>query len=220
MRDVTTLPEHKQWGGDIHLESLVECVFPIVMGGSIPADYRYLLYSALKAEFPQLTERGWSFLPIAGEPQGDLLELRADRQYELAVRMPRVDLQFVEGMSKHAVRIGNHIIVLGEPRVRPIRPAPVLRSDLVIITSDDETRGVRGIEYGMHIGKRLGAMLGHLDFGVKIGDRRRIHIRGTRCFGHVVTVLSVSNDESLKLQRHGLGESRAMGCGVFEPLEP
>lgn len=190
---------------------------PILQGATVPLDYRYLVYSMLKKECrPNLTKRGWQLLPMFGRPRGDLLHFhRDDGLHALQLRLPVRDLGYLRNLEGRPLRVSQHLLIVGEVVIREPEPAPVLHSELVVITSDSDTRGVRGEEFGLHVGKRLGAMLGHLSFGVEFGERQRIHIAGQRLFGHPVTVKSLSDEESLRLQREGIGESRAMGCGVF-----
>lgn len=198
---------------------LVDAYLPISAGATVPLDYRYLVYSMLKHECrSDLTARGWQLLPIHGRVRGDLLHFhRHDGLHALRVRLPISDLGYLRKIEGRPVHVSQHLLIMGEVVLREMQPAPVLGAELVVVTSDAETRGVRGEEYGLHVGKRLGAMLGRLDFGAQIGKREAIHIAGSRCFGHSLRVMGLTDDESLLLQRVGIGEKRAMGCGVFEP---
>lgn len=181
---------------------MVEAYLPIREGATVPEDWRYLVYSMLKHECrPDITARGWQLLPIHGRKRGDLIHFhRDDGLHCLRLRVPVGDLGYLAKLEGRPVRVSQHLLILGEPCVREIARAPVLHSEIVVITSDEEDRGVRGEEYGLHVGKRLGAMLGHLDFGVDIGKR------------------TLTPEESARLQLEGIGESRGIGCGVFEPL--
>lgn len=194
------------------MREFIDVVYPIKMGGAIPSDYRYCVYSAVKSEHPDMTERGWKLCPIRGRRQGDLLELDAGES-ELRVRIPKSDTPHI-GLGS-VLRVSDFVLVLGEPYVQPLHSHPVITSDLVLVTSDDEPRGVRGIDYGVHIGKRVGVTLGHLGVGIEVGDRVPIHVSGARCFGHRVTLKGLSDEESIHLQSKGIGQKRAMGCGVF-----
>ncbi|MDZ7703321.1 MAG: type I-MYXAN CRISPR-associated protein Cas6/Cmx6 [Trueperaceae bacterium] len=190
----------------------IDVVYPIKMGGAIPYDHHYALHGAIKSEHVDFSERGWRPLRIKGARQGGLLELDAGES-ELRIRLPKSDTDHIDLGS--VLRISDFVLVLGDPYIQPIRPAPVLKSDVVLITSDDERWGVTGVDYGVHIGKRLGAMFGHLHFGVEVGDRRPVHVSGQKHHGNPVTVKGLSDDESIRLQVEGIGQKRAMGCGVF-----
>lgn len=190
---------------------------PVILGATVPEDHHYLLYSMLKAKCrSDITDRGWTFRPIMGRQVEDIirLDLGAGRP-SLIIRCPAEDLGYIHKIEGKDVRIGHHMIRLGEPVVRDIQPYHKLHCPLVMVTSDDESRGVRGVDFGAHVGKRLGAMLGHLNFGVDIGPRRAVHIAGSRCFGHPVTVKSLADQESMMIQGRGIGEKRGMGLGAF-----
>lgn len=154
---------------------------------------------------PPDTLRMWSML------------YREDGPPSLIIRCPLEDLGYIHKLEGKDIRVSHHMLRLGEPVVRDIEPHHKLRCPLVLVTSDDESRGVRGVDFGVHVGKRLGAMLGHLNFGVDVGTRRAVHIAGSRCFGHPVTVKSLTDEESVMLQCAGIGESRGMGLGAFWP---
>jgi len=194
------------------VNEFIDVVYPIEMGGAVPLDYRYCVYSAVKTSHHDMTERGWQLCPISGTREGDLLRLESGDS-EVRVRMPKADTAHVNIGS--VLRVSDFVLVLGDPFVQPIQPCPVLSSNLVIVTSDDEPRGVRGVDYGVHVGKRIGALLGHLGVGVEIGERRPMHVSGSRLFGHSVTIKGLSDNESIRLQSEGMGQKRAMGCGVF-----
>lgn len=195
----------------------VDVYLPIKAGNTIPLDWRYMTYSMIKQEIrSDLTQRGWQILPFFGRERGDILHFhREDGLQALRLRMPLEDVGYIHALVDRPVTIGGHLLILGEPVLRELAPKPVLHADLVLISSDKDTRGVRDMEFGMHVGKRLGAFLGRTTFGVQFGARRAIHIKGSRLFGHSVTVLGLTDDESLMLQRDGIGEARSMGCGVM-----
>lgn len=194
-------------------------VLPVILGATVPEDHHYLVYSMLKAKCRKdLTARGWTFAPLKGRRLDDIIHFhRKDGPPALVLRCPLADMSYVHKLASAEVRVSHHLLRFGDPVARDIEPCPVLRSPLVMVTSDAESSGVRGTNFGLHVGKRLGAMLGHLNFGVDIGPRRAVHIAGGRYFGHPVTVKSLTDQESIMLQCVGIGESRGMGLGAFWP---
>lgn len=194
-------------------------MLPVILGATVPEDHYYLVYSMLKTKCREdLTARGWTFRPLRGRQIEDMIHFhRKDGPPSLIIRCPMEDLGYIHKLEGKDIRVSHHLLRLGEPVVRDIEPHHKLHSPLVLVTSDDESRGVRGVDFGVHAGKRLGAMLGHLNFGVDVGPRRAVHIAGSRCFGHPVTVKSLTAEESMMLQCTGIGESRGMGLGAFWP---
>lgn len=195
----------------------VDAYLPIKAGTTVPLDWRYVTYSMLKQECrSDLTQRGWQILPFFGRQRGDLLHFhREDGLHAFRVRLPLEDLGYLRKLEDRPITIARNLLILGECVIRELESKPVLHSDLVLISSDKDTRGVRELEFGGHVGKRLGAMLGRTTFGIEFGPRHAVHIKGSRLFGHAVTVKGLRDDESLLLQREGIGEARSMSCGVF-----
>lgn len=197
-------------------QSQVELVFPVIAGATVPEDHYYLVHSMLKAVCrTDIGERGWTFAPLEGDEVGDLIRLRRGSAPAFTLRLPREDVGWAQKLTGERLRVGDHLIQLGEPIQRELEPAPCLVSPLVLITSDDQPRGTSGIDFGVRLGRRLGALLSRYDFGVEAGPRRHVHIKGSRCFGHPVIVKGLTDEESILLQEVGSGGRRAMGLGSF-----
>ena len=196
---------------------VAEVVIPVILGVTVPEDHYYLVHSLIKTRCRKdMTQRGWTFAPFQGRQVEDLIHFDKKRHSPaLVIRCPADDLGYVQKIASTDARVGNHLIRFGEPFIRQIEPCPVLTSPLVLVTSDSDTRGVKGTDFGMHVGKRLGAMLGRINFGVEFGPRRAVHIKGSRLFGHSVTIKGLTDKESIRLQIEGIGERRGMGLGAF-----
>ena len=50
------------------------------------------------------------------------------------------------------------------------------------------------------------------------GRRRIVRIKDKSVVGYAVRIAGLNDAESLRLQEHGLGGRRKMGCGVFVPV--
>jgi CRISPR-associated protein Cas6 len=49
-------------------------------------------------------------------------------------------------------------------------------------------------------------------------ERKTIKIKRFTVVGFALAIFDLSEEDSIKLQIHGLGGKRRMGCGVFVPL--
>jgi len=185
-------------------------------GGAVPEDHYYIVYSMLKSKIDGYKDKGVTFLPIDGDRSGDLIELDDSN---LILRCPEKHSGDIsQSIGDTFVKVGEHILRTGSVQKESLPESPVLKCELCLVTSDYDPRGVRRDELCFQVGKRLGARLGHLDFGCEIGHRRHVHISGTRCFGHTVTVKGVSDEESIALQSDGIGQKTAMGLGQFRSV--
>lgn len=203
-------------------DDLVE-VYADIRGASAPADHRYVLHSAIKTQCcRRLTERGWQLRALrGGVRRGDKLDFDVpDCDPTLELRVPKSDLDKVLDLTDAPLRLGSHILLVGEPRVRPVRPSNTLESDFVMICNERRApAGYRPAELGAKVGARLGAWFGHCDFGIGFGDRRSFQIDGDSYYGHPIKITALEPDESTFLQRHGLGARQSMGCGTFWPCD-
>jgi len=195
-----------------------------VRGASAPQDHRYLLHAAIKQNAcRRMTERGWKPRAIQGGRVTDEEALhfhRKDDPPALQMRVPADDLEEAMTLADQPLRLSQHILMLENPQVREVKPSNTLESDLVLVRNSSRApRGYRAPDLGIAIGKQLGAAFGHIDFGVAMGERRWVHIDGVRHFGHPVRVTALTDDESMWLQRNGLGRSLSMGCGTFWPCD-
>lgn len=181
-----------QWG---------DLEFEVTHGTGIPKDYHYILYSAVKSKYSSLTDDGWKVY----SKNGNVVIRCAEKYVEDAVGT----------LAEDFLRLGDDILRLGMASWDRIKPIPVMTSTPVIVTSDSEDRGVRPPDYHYHIGKRLGCLIESKNFGCDIHEREPVHIAGTRHFGHRVTIKGMSDKESILLQKRCIGESNAMGLGVF-----
>ena len=52
-----------------------------------------------------------------------------------------------------------------------------------------------------------------------IGERKTLTIHDKKVVGYSMQINGLSDVDSIRLQEHGLGGRRKMGCGFFEPTE-
>ena len=59
----------------------------------------------------------------------------------------------------------------------------------------------------------------HVRCETRLGQRRTFRIKDKQVVGFELVVAGLGADDSVKLQEHGLGGRRKMGCGMFVPGE-
>lgn len=193
----------------------VHLYFP-VLGTSIPFDHRYLLYAAINRTMEERTGDPWlrrqpfaSLIPIRGSYGNAKLFLRSGARFGL--RLPAAEVPAALELAGRELRIGAATIRAGAPRVFPIEPRPGLLSDLVT-TRNGQDEGRFDTEIARQL-DRIGVR-----GSIERGNRRFLTIRGRTIIGHELAVTGLTAEESLKLQIHGVGGRRRMGCGVFLPI--
>jgi CRISPR-associated protein Cas6 len=107
--------------------------------------------------------------------------------------------------------IGADALRVGVPHVQALRPAPILAARLVTTRNGQDER-----RFDDELARQLSG-LGITASAIR-GRRRVVRIKEKTVVGYGVCVAGLNATESLRLQEHGLGGRRKMGCGVFVPV--
>jgi CRISPR-associated protein Cas6 len=189
-----------------------------VIGETLSADHGYGLYAALTHWKEELhTLEGLSIQTIAGIPDKKGKIYLSDRSC-LRIRLPYDKVPLVYDLAGKSLTIGAHTIRLGIPQIYLLQPTPQLKSRIVVIKGYQEPTAF--IEAVLRQLEALG-IKGRAVIPVnKQGEieRKTIKIKRFTVVGFTLGVFDLSEEDSIKLQIHGLGGKRRMGCGVFVPL--
>ncbi len=197
-------------------QAYVELSFGLT-GHTLPADHGYGLYSAIAHLSPDIHEQeGISIQTISGEPdkQG---KIYLSRQSHLRIRLPYQPekIALLLPLAGQSLTIGHHTIQLGIPQIHPLRPADKLRSRIVTIKKFQEPEPFK--EAAQRQLDSLGIQ-GNLILPLNEDgepSRKAIKIKTYSVVGFSLIVTDLSDDDSLKLQKFGLGGKHRMGCGIF-----
>lgn len=188
-------------------------------GQTFPADHGYGLYSAIAHLQPQLHHQDWlSIETIMGLPDGQGKIYLTDRSW-LRIRLPGDNVPMVYPLAGKQLTIGNHHIRLGIPQIFMLKPASKLRSRLTVIKGFEEPDSF--LEAVKRQLNDLG-IRGTISIPINSEgepERKAIKIQRFTIVGFGVEVSDLSDNDSIKLQQHGLGGKRRMGCGVFVPVK-
>lgn len=191
---------------------IVELRFRIFGSGSLAADHGYRLYSALAAMVPSLHgPNAIAIHPIRGRQIGNRL-LEVMPWSSLAMRVSDTQIAELLLLSGKNLTLGNATLRLGVPEVHGLVPAASLRSRLVTIKSFMDSEGFQEAAR-----RQLDALEIAPVAALRLGKRRTLRIKDKEVVGYETIIEDLSADESLRLQEHGIGGRRHMGCGVFVP---
>jgi len=192
--------------------------FP-VQGRQLPADHGYALYSAITRQLPILHGASWLGIELlSGVPWREGIIVLPTRGASLRLRLPADHYGQVLPLAGRRLDISGHTIRLGIPTARPLMPAASLYARVVTIKKFTDAEPF------------LDASRRHLDaLGITATlelpmdeqgrfRRRILTIKDKAIVGFSLAAHNLSDDDSIKLQTHGLGGRRAMGCGLFNPI--
>lgn len=207
------------------MNNIINLSFPVA-GTELPADHNHRLYASICKKLPQLHELdGFALNTISGIPdkQG---RIQLFRQSRLLLRLPVEMLSTVYPLTGETLEIGDCTIKLGNPELQTLKPIDSLKARLVIIKGYSEPAGFLAAAY-----RQLQALEINANIGIPAneqGEPKRLTLkinkpeqrRSYTLVGFSVVVSDLSPEDSIKLQIHGLGGKRRLGCGVFSPSLP
>jgi len=204
----------------VSLDDVVDVSYTLV-GRTIPVEHAYALLEALSRALPWLpgqadagvhsihvaaSQNGW-YRP--DEATGGVLHI--SRRTRMTLRLPGARLKDAEALTGTTLDMEGHAITVGPLSVRPLLPLPTLFARSVAgprEQSEDAFLQDAAAEL-----RRLGIRPRKLLCG-RVGE---VRTPAGGIFTRSLLVADLTPDESLALQRHGVGPDRKLGCGLFVP---
>ncbi|KAF1083919.1 CRISPR-associated endonuclease Cas6 [Sporotomaculum syntrophicum] len=209
---------------------MIDVIFPL-MGKQLPVDHGYYLFSAISSVLPDLhNDTTFGIHPVNGQIVGNRI-LNLTEFSRLVIRTPVEHIRRILPLAGKTLNVGNHLIYLGIPNTNAITPSSQVYSRLVVIKgfmepetflaatcrqlSDLNIQGDASLVEQHHIaainnGRFSGTHSPYL--------RRTINIHGKEIVGFALRVGNLTDEDSLRLQEHGIGGRRKFGCGIFVPV--
>lgn len=205
----------------------VDISFPLT-GDRVPRDHGYALYGALSRAVPALHGASWLAVHPLGGKLVDKSTLALSKAARLRLRMPVERIGEVMPLVGASLEVNGAAIRLGAPSVHPLAPSASLDSRLVIVkltavpTRDHPELARRSLDrpaMNSRVERELTRQLEKLNIAIRpeLRGHGRMIVGGRSVIGYSVRVQGLDADASLRLQEHGLGGKRRMGCGVFRP---
>ena len=187
---------------------------------ALPVDHAHALHQALRGALPWLDDEalagihtihvaesgnGW----IRPENANDLLYL--SRRTKLVLRVPRHRLQDAGSLSGRSLDVAGHPLEVGESSVRPLSSLTTLFSRYIVASDNDDENSFMqsALQQLQALGIRPKKMMCGLGRLIRTPDKI-IHTRS-------LMLADMEVEDSVKLQQHGLGPWRQLGCGLFIP---
>jgi CRISPR-associated protein Cas6 len=178
------------------------------------------LYAALSRVLPALHQgNGIGVHPIRGRQIGHR-ELTLDEHSRLILRASTEAIGSLIQLAGKQLNVAGKNLRVGVPQVWSLKPAPALRSRLVIIKTKDapNASALTADIFKAAARRKLDELGVSPEAILTLGKRRTLRIKDKEVVGYEVLLEGLTAEESLNVQEKGLGGRRHMGCGVFVPL--
>ena len=186
---------------------------------ALPVDHARDLRSSLLSVWPWLADE-----PLAGihtihgaesgngwiRPDDPTTYLPLSRRTRLALRLPYHRLEGARELSGTTLQVGPDTMVIEDNRLHPLQAQETVFARYIAIENEDEQEFL-GLcaEQLREIGIEAPRMMAGRTHLVA-GSDAPLHCRSLMLDG-------LEPQQSLDLQRHGLGPERLLGCGLFLP---
>jgi CRISPR-associated protein Cas6 len=200
-------------------DEIVDVTFPL-QGRTVPVDHAEALARALEAVLPWLageagagvhaihvaaSQNGWQRPEEAGAV------LHISRRTRMALRLPAQRVADAHRLSGAVLDLAGHLVTVGTGSVRPLLPLSTLFARRVV-AARDRPEGLFVEEVAEEL-RRAGVRPRKLLCG-KAGE---VQTAAGPMFTRSLMVADLGPDESVLLQRIGVGPGRRLGCGLFVP---
>jgi len=187
---------------------------------SLPVDHAWDLSTALAAILPWWTSEPFVGLHLihGGDsgngwqcPEGNNELIYLTRRTRLILRLPRTRIAETRAtLSGQNLNISGYPLVIGTATERPLYPHPALYARQVIDNNSEEN------EFLAWTATELQKIA--LRFNKLLPGKKKVLITPDGEYQtRSLLVADLSLNDSLELQRRGLGPGRTLGCGIFTP---
>lgn len=198
---------------------IVDAVFAISCR-SLPVDHAYALSQAIQAVLPWFAEDpGIGLHTVHGaasgsgwmRPEGEEALLQLSRRAKLALRLPRHRLEDAAVLLGRTLDVAGNALRIDKLVLRRLSRITTLFSRCVMMPGcSDEADFLLAADAQL---SALGISSGRMLCGRVTRVTTPAHIFQTRS----LMLSSLTPEQSLALQRQGLGAERKLGCGLFIP---
>ena len=191
-----------------NISGMIDLVFDL-KGSFVPEGYAFELWEEVVRILPWLdAENRAGILPLRGSIHGEGLLLA--RRTKLVLRLPVEVLEQAGKLSGQELSVGSSVLVVESATERPLLPHTTLHSHLVESEKDEES-----------FLSDISDQLQELGVACKwiCGKRHTVRAAGQSLSGYSLVLHDLKPEESLQVQRVGLGGNRRFGCGIFVPYK-
>ncbi len=189
-------------------DAVVEAVFPLE-GKTLPRDHAEALQHALAEQLPWLQQDvGVGIHPLKLVSGPESLALLSPRT-RLILRVNASRLDDLKAQVGVQLNVAGHTLRLGDVHLRALQPLATLYAYRVAADSADESAFMQAMEAELAALAIAGERV--------CGKRQNLRVDGLDMTTFSMMLHALVPEQSLRLQQHGLGPHRLLGCGLFVP---
>ena len=187
----------------------------------LPLEHMQELYESLSEVLPQLkVDKFAGIHPINGSESGNGWERSSDpsaliylsRRQKMSIRISKDYLKDAENLVGQSINVAGYDIELGKTSIKKLSDLPTTFCRSIMVDSRmDEDDFLQWAFNELKV----------LDITVRkmmAGKERVVQLpNGGERITRSLMVAELKQAESIRLQQHGLGEGRKLGCGIFLP---
>lgn len=200
-------------------DDVVDLVFSIECK-ALPVDHAAALFSAIRQVLPwfgESAQTGLHTIHVADSGNGwerpsgadDLLYL--SRRTKLTLRLPRNRVENARALSGSLLDVAGHAMRVGSAKEMLLSTNPTLYARYVACPEE------QGEEQFIADAVRQLRDMGIRFKKVLAGKHTCLHSADGPVFTRSLMIADLSPEDAVRLQEHGLGPHRELGCGVFIP---
>ena len=187
----------------------------------LPLEHMQELYESLSEVLPQLKNDKFAGIhPINGAESGNGWERSNDpneliylsRRQKMTIRLSKEYLVEAENLAGQIINVAGNDIELGKTSIKKLSDLPTTfcRSIMVDSRMDEDDF----LQWAFNELKALDITVRKM----MAGKERVVQLpNGGERITRSLMVAELKQAESIRLQQHGLGEGRKLGCGIFLP---
>lgn len=189
-------------------DAVVDVVFPID-GQTLPRDHAQALQQVLCSRWPWLHTDDLAGIHPIKVVQGCADQALLSRRARLVLRVQARRMEQFMTPDTAELSVNGHLLRLGQAHLRELQPHATLYAHKVAAMDGDE----------MSFMAEVDRELGKLAIGGErvCGKRQRMAVSGVQLDAFSLMLHGLPAEQSLRLQRLGLGPHRLLGCGIFVP---
>jgi CRISPR-associated protein Cas6 len=178
-------------------------------GAAVPEDYSFALLRAAARHLPWLeSDADAGIHPLRGA-RTDYGVLLLPRRAKLVLRLARARVDDALALAGRELDVGGRALRVGSASVRALEPYGALYAHMVAEDCAEECAFLE------RVASRLAALAAACT--PVCGRRRSVRAGNREIVGFGLLLHDLTPEQSLRIQRTGLGGERGLGCGIFVP---